>query len=277
LPIPWKPARYAIQSLLRRRPLFICRSPLANASGLILPEPPLRQPALEIIINVAMEEAKKHNASFLIFDYLEEEQTHWSDWSKQFTPLAVSDPGTRMEIHWSSFDQYLAHLTPKNRKHYRQHLREAERREIKIDQHDCATDIDAAPALIQRIESRHRASANPWTKRMLENANLVDATWLAARMNDRLVGCELILEDNGTQLVTALGLAENVSPTYFLLGYEDIRGAIEKGVRILRWGSGAYEVKQRLGFQIEQNNHAVFQGIGKVARLACRLAAKWLG
>ena len=59
LPIPWRPARWAAQGLLRRWPLFVCRSPLSSSSGLILPEPPLRSPALEAIKQIAMEEGKE--------------------------------------------------------------------------------------------------------------------------------------------------------------------------------------------------------------------------
>jgi hypothetical protein len=45
---------------------------------------------------------------------------------------------------------------------------------------------------------------------------------------------------------------------YFVLGYEDIRYAIEHGARTLRWGSETYEVKERLGFEPEGHNNLIF-------------------
>jgi hypothetical protein len=61
---------------------------------------------------------------------------------------------------------------------------------------------------------------------------------------------------------------------YFVLGYEDIRYAIESRAHTLRWGAGVYDVKERLGFEPEGYNNLIFasrwallQGIGRrVAR-----------
>jgi hypothetical protein len=39
-----------------------------------------------------------------------------------------------------------------------------------------------------------------------------------------------------------------------MLIYESLKLAFEHQIRLLRWGSGAYEVKQRLGFQKEDNS-----------------------
>jgi predicted N-acyltransferase len=271
LPISWRPARTVLQVVLRRWPLFICRSPLSNSSGLILPDPPLRGPALEAIKQAALEEAKKQKASFLMFDFLEEEQTRWSEWARPFVPYTVTDPGTRMEIQWSGFDQYLGHLSQKARKHYRQYIREAGEVGIRITRHEQVPDIESALALVQDVEKRHGSTPSPWTRGMLENAGLAGAIWLTASVNDRLVGCELILDDNGTQMVTALGLAQDFRHAYFLLGYADIQCAIERGMHALRWGSGAYEAKRQAGFELEKNNNIVFCGasplLSQVARL----------
>jgi predicted N-acyltransferase len=261
LPISWRPVRAVLQAVLRRWPMFACRSPLSNSSGLILPEPPLRGPVLEAIKQTAMEEAKKYKSSFLVFDFMEEEQTRWNEWTKLFVPYMITDPGTRMEIKWSNFDQYLGHLSQKARKHYRQYIREAEEVGIRITRHDHVPDIESALALVQDVEKRHGSTPSPWTRRMLKNAGLVGATWLTANVNDRLVGCELILADYDTQMVTALGLDRDFRHAYFLLGYADIQYAIEKRMHTLRWGSGAYEAKRQAGFELEKNNNIVFCGI----------------
>ena len=271
LPIPWVPLRYAIQTVLQHWPLFACRSPLANASGLILPEMHLRQSAMETLINVAKEEARRYKTSFLLFDYMEAEQTNSGKWPKGFLPVAIQDPGTVMEITWSDFDEYLASLKPKVRKHYRQYNREAEKLSVKILCQDHVTDIEPALALVRKVEQRHRSSPNPWAQSLLENAKSSGAIWVTAKQNDRLVGCELILDDNGTQMVASLGMAADFPHIYFLLGYADIRHAIEKGYRFLRWGSGAFEAKQRLGFELENNNYIVLHGTSPVFQTITRL------
>jgi predicted N-acyltransferase len=261
LPIQWQPAQSAAQVLFRRRPLFICRSPLSTTSGLILPAPPLRQAVLETITRIARLEAAKYSASFLYFDYMENEESPVGEWHKPFKRYAVSDPGTQMAIKWASFDQYLGTLSPKARKHYRQYIREAEEVGICITRHDHVPNIESALTLVQDVEKRHGSTPSPWTRGMLENAGLVGGIWLAASVNDRLVGCELVLDDNGTQMVTALGLAQDFRHAYFLLGYADIQYAIEKGLHTLRWGSGAYEAKHQAGFDLERCNSIIFCGV----------------
>jgi predicted N-acyltransferase len=273
MPINWAPARYLAQALLRRWPLFICRSPLANASGLLLPDPPLRHLALATLSKVALQEAKKYNASFLLYDFLDNEQAGWDDWFKPYFSYSFSDPGTKMEIAWSSFERYLESLSPKVRKHYRQHQREAKRLGIQIREPDTVTNIDKVIGMVQSVERRHGSTPNPWTRGMLENLGMVDGVWLSASREGRVVGCELILEDNGTHMVTALGLADSVSHIYHLLGYADIRHAIETGARFLRWGSGSYDTKRRLGFEIERNNCVVFYGLNPLSRLVARITS----
>jgi hypothetical protein len=272
LPIAWTPVRNSIHRYLKRRPLFVCRAPLANLSGLILPEPPRREAVLQTLVEAARQEAKKEGASFLLFDYLDKEQANWNEWRRQFTALQIADPGTRLEIGWQDFEAYLAGLSQKTRKHYRQYTREAASLGITVKAHEQVPDIEAAMGLIRRIERKHGASPNPWTRRMLEAMGLVNATWWEVRREGRLLGCELVLEDNGTRMVTALGLAEEAAHAYFLLGYADLREAIESGSKVMRWGSGAYEAKKRMGFRLEENNFVVFQGLGGLPRFIGRLA-----
>jgi predicted Rossmann-fold nucleotide-binding protein len=89
---------------------------------------------------------------------------------------------------------------------------------------------------------------------------MVDATLVTATIGNRLVGSELVMNDAGVYCVKALGLDYAIPYVYFILGYADIRYAIEKSARILRWGSGVYDTKRRLGFQLESNNYIVFTG-----------------
>lgn len=244
---------------MHRWPLLVCQAPLADASGLILPEEPsLRDAALETVAQIAQEQTQQLGTSFLIFDYLDEKETKYTGWPKSCIAATISDPGTYLTVAWNDFDSYLNHLSRKNRKHYRQNCRYANELGVEITLHSEVTDIDSTIVLTRNVEKKHRSAPYPWTRGLLENAAMVDATWIAAKIGSRLVGCELVMNDAGAYCVKALGLDYDVPYIYFLLGYADIRYAIEKGSHILRWGSGAYDAKRRLGFQMEDNNYIVF-------------------
>jgi len=258
-PLPVPPlAQFILQPLLRCWPLLICRSPLSNASGLILPEPPLRRTALEAILSAAHDEARKFKASFLVFDFLEQEQLHWDDWPSRFAHFQVPGPGTCMEIRWQSFDEYLNQLSKNERKHYKRTRKETERMGLRVTRQVSVSDIETAEALARNVERRYHNAPNPWLRGMFENLGMVNGAWLTAAIGNRLVGSELVLHDGDAQIHAALGLEKDIPYTYLALGYEGIRIAIEKKMRLLRWGSGAYDLKRRLGFQIENNNIVLF-------------------
>ena len=99
---------------------------------------------------------------------------------------------------------------------------------------------------------------------------MVDTVWIAAEVKDRLVGCELVVGDRDSWRVMALGRVYGYDYVYFVLGYADIRYAIEAGAQVLYWGTCAYDVKRRLGFGLESNHHLTFathhQGLDWIAR-----------
>jgi hypothetical protein len=256
LPVP-RPARPLLQAYIRRRPLFICRSPLSNSSGLALPESPLRESSLAAIIHAAHAEFKAQKGSLLLFDFIPGNCTH--DWPPGYVPVAVSDPGMVMHLQENSFEAYLAAGNKKDRQHYRRSLRQAEGLGIRVTRRNHVTNTQEALLLIRNVEKKHGASPNPWIEGMFENLHLVESTWLEARQDGRLVGCGLLLYDQDAQLAAALGLADDVPYAYFQLVYASLQEAFSRQVRTLCWGSGAYEVKRRLGFSPETTNHAIVQ------------------
>ncbi len=270
LPVGTGLLRRLVHAIFRRWPLMICRAPLSSTSGLTLPDPPLRAAALEAIVAAALEQARAHHASFLLFDYLRTEEMNLAARSDRFTGVTIPDPGTCLPIRWTDFESYLQDLSQKTRKNYRRNCRAGEGLEIKVNRQQTVTDIDAAIPLIRNVEARHDSAPNPWVRGMLEHADWVDSVWLTATKNGRLVGCELMLGDRETWLVTAPGRDYSVSYVYFLLGYADIRFAIETGAQALRWGSCAYETKRRLGFQLEDNNHTVITANNRLLRALAR-------
>jgi hypothetical protein len=92
---------------------------------------------------------------------------------------------------------------------------------------------------------------------LLENFSMIDGTWLEIHKDEKLVGCGAALRDNRFQLTTALGLEDDVPSGYFLLLYTALQEAFEQNVRLVRFGSGSYDIKRRLGLHLEDTNHAM--------------------
>ena len=272
LPLP-SVARQFMASILKHRPLLICRSPLADTSALLLPGEPLRDEALAALTRAAQEQFKKQRCSFLVFDFLLTEQLRYAGWASGLEPITLSEPGTYMPLEWDSFERYLEEGNKKDRQHYKKSIKEAEDNGLVLSKHTSVSDVDTALRLIQNVSIWHGSAPNPWMRGLLENFSLLDGTWLALRKEDKLVGCGAVMRDNKFQLATALGLEDDVPGGYFYLLYAALQEAFEHKVRLVRFGTGAYDVKRRLGFHLEDTNHAMVAFAGFPARAAKKLAA----
>ncbi len=271
LPISSELARRLVGAVLRRWPVLFCRSPWrTETTGLILPDSPCHDEALTTITQVAWEQARQHQASFLVFDYLEYSDVEGVPWPEPLVPTTLSGPGTRLTITWPDFENYLKHLSKSARKDYRRHRNRAADLNVRVSRHPTATLLGEAMVLIRNVEKRHQAAPDPWARLALENAGMVDATWLTAEIGERLVGCGLLIGDGKTRILKLMGLDYDARYAYFQLIYEAIRCAIEDGVQVLRGGSGSYEIKQRLGFELEHNNYITFAASNRALRWAGR-------
>src|SRR5512134_973162 len=83
LPLP-EVARRFMASVLKHRPLLVCRSPLADTSALLLPGEPARDEALTVLAQAAQDQFKEQRCSFLVFDYLLTEQLRYPAWPAGF-------------------------------------------------------------------------------------------------------------------------------------------------------------------------------------------------
>jgi predicted N-acyltransferase len=274
LPLPGA-LRAILRPVLRRRPLLICRSPLANISGLILPAGPERAAVLERLLSNVLAVAREHACSFVLFDFVEAAELE-RPWPAGLRTASVAEPGTWMPFHWDSLEAYLADGNKDDRQHYKRSLRKAAELGICVQRRPNVSNLEQALALIRGVEARHGAAPSPWMKSLLEHLPEAGGTFLEAVIGNRLVGCGALFYDGEAQLATALGLAEDVPYVYFALVYASLEEACERRVRLLRWGSGAYEVKRRLGFRLETNNHAVFAGTRPTSALIARLAGEKL-
>lgn len=270
LPLP-EVARRFMAEILKHRPLLVCRSPLADTSALLLPGEPLRDEALAVLAKAAYEEFKKQRCSFLLFDYLLTEQLRYPTWPQGFEPVTISEPGTYMPMEWGSFEEYLDAGNKHDRQHYKRSLREAEKNGLVLSKHTSISDVDTALRLIRNVSIWHGSAPNPWMRGLLENFSMIDGTWLEIRKEGQLVGCGAVVRDNKFQLALALGLEDDVPGGYFLLLYSALKEAFEHKVRLVRFGSGAYDVKRRLGFHLEDTNHAMVAMAGISSRAVKKL------
>jgi predicted N-acyltransferase len=261
--------RKVAAAAFKRWPLLICRSPLSYTTGLAFGDESRRQDILSEFAKTSLYIGKRQRVSFIIFDYLS--KAHTGGWPASFSVIADMEPGTRMENRWVSMDEYLDSGNKKDRQHYKRVVREARKSGIRIDRHLSAENIDDALPLIRNVEKEHGALPNPWACQMLENMRMVNSCYLTATIDEELVGCGLIFEDNETQMTSVLGLARDVPYAYFMLVYESLKLAFEHKVRVLRWGSGAYDVKQRLGFSLEDNGSLVFTAVNPYLQKALQL------
>jgi predicted N-acyltransferase len=266
IPVPSRVVRYLVSNVLRRWPLMACRIPLANCSGLILPEPPLRDAALKTIIHILHNEARRYNALFALFDYLSTNERYWACWPNTVAATEFSNPGTRLTIAWADFEDYLKSLRKSAYKDYRRHCNRAADLGVEVKRSPQVTDLTRAMGLIRNVEQNHDSAPNPWARMMLQHANMVDSVWLTAEIEDQTVGCGLLLGDRGTWFLALLGLDYSVRYVYFQLVYEAVRSAIELGARTLRGGGGAYDMKQRLGFELDDDSHVRFTANNRVLR-----------
>ena len=272
LPLP-SVARRFMSSVLKRRPLLICRSPFADTSALLLPGEPLRDEALIVLTQAAREQFKKQRCSFLVFDFLLTEQLKYSGWALGFEPISLSEPGTYMPMQWDSFESYLESGNKKDRQHYKKSIQEAEANGLVLSRKQSVSDIDTALRLIKNVSIWHGSAPNPWTRGLLTNFSMIDGTWLELHKEGKLVGCGAVVRDNKFQLATALGLEDDIPGGYFYLLYSALQEAFVHDVRLIRFGTGAYDVKRRLGFHLEDTNHAMVSFAGIPERAAKKLVA----
>jgi len=272
--------RYGAERLLRRWPLFTCEAPLASASGLILPESPLRAAALKAIAETSLKLGKEMDASFSLFGYLDDREVNQPGWPKEFSAVSFPDAETQLLINWHSYDEYLRSLAKSTRRNIRLHGEQAAKMGVVVTIHPDVQELERVVTLVQDVECYHRVSQRPWTRAMLENAGMVDSAWIAARIDGRLVGCCSLIGDGDVQIATLLGLDYSVPQfiyVYYQIMYAAVRCAIERGGRILDGGGGAYELKRRLGFQKLPDDYLLVAAAGKSFRLLFRILSQWMG
>jgi hypothetical protein len=276
IPIASKWLRDALGQMLQRRPLLVCRTPVADASGLCLPtDPTLRPQALEVIARTSLKLAAQYKASFVLFPYLLHDQAREAGWPASFTAVDLPGPATRLMIRWTDFESYLKQLPRSTRNYFRHNRNRAKDLDLRVEAGKEPVSSEEAMRFIRNVEDEHGSPHNPWAASIIQNAGLADSTWFIASTGARMAGCLLTFQDGENGLLSLIGLDYGIPYAYFQLLYEAIGYAIGKGVKTLWGGTGAYQFKQSLGFELVDNTWAVFAGRRKVLQFLGRMAARW--
>ncbi|MDH5605877.1 MAG: GNAT family N-acetyltransferase [Anaerolineae bacterium] len=264
LPVTSLVGKLGINLLFKLWPLMICQSPMANAGGLILPDSDQRTVVFDLIMEEAAKQMGEYKASFLVLDFMTRSDAEHLRFEGNLVPVELPEQGTYLNILWNNFEGFISNLSAKERKNYRQNRNKAAKLGVQIRVMERSPAIEETMALIAAHDKSYRTPVNPWTENMLEYSHLVNSVWIGAYVGEKLVGCGLLLEDNGSWVATAMGRDYDYPYVYFVIGYESIKYVIENGGGILRWGTGAYQYKKRLGFQLEDTNFVSFMAGNKL-------------
>lgn len=277
LPISSKPLRTLVGRVFQKHPLMICRTPVIDASGLLLPtDPEVRAAAIGTIARAAQSECSRRNVSFVLFPYLEPDDAQTLAWPPEFSAVDLAVPGTRLKVIWPDFDDFIRQTPRSTRNYYKHNRNRSTDLGIQVRREEQVSAPEKALPLMRNVERHHRSAPNPWAPAMLENAGMVDATWHTAAARGRLAGCLITYKDQGSGLLGPIGLDYDVPYAYFQLVYDAIGKAIEDRCDTIWGGTGAYPFKQSLGFELTTNTWAVFAGRHRSLQNAGRYLVRWM-
>lgn len=255
----------------KRRPLLVCEIPVAAASGLILPADRAAARAALKVLSTALEGvAQQNRVSFVIFGHLMRDFAHDLDWPKSYEMVRLF-PGTRMPVkRFTDYDAYLSALNKKKRKNIRRNHEAALLSGLSIVRRP-TVDPEKAFELASHVSAKHGEELGEDVRRVLDLSSEVEAVWLVAEKEGRMVGFDLLFGDKNSWKVFITGNDYTTDYLYFLLSEEDIRFAIEHGADVLYAGTHLYNYKERLGYERLDDGFVRFRGMNGVSRWLSRL------
>lgn len=258
-----------VNKYLNWRPLVVCRTPLlTDHKGLFVPADPGQQAEfLSEARRQGLEIARQHGGSFVLFDYLlaEEVDYDWGDFLKVKDFLNV---GTCMHVEWDTFDDYMDALKETNKKAHknvRHNIRYAEEERIVIHFQHETPPVEEIVRLLRIKLKRYKVKLDAqWARdivRALSTLPEPNAMWVVACRDEKMVGCELLLNDDQSHVCKPVlyGRDYDVEYVYFPMCYEDIRYSIENlHAKTIIYDTEAYDFKRRMGFGPDRRNSLVF-------------------
>jgi uncharacterized protein len=165
--------------------------------------------------------------------------------------VLVAGGATRMEVTWSSFDEYLSWLPHTRRYFVRRELRRFAESGLSVSVEPLSDWYERVGELVANVERRHHQAGDPtrWTRIVHEKARELGESALVflARSDDVAVACSLFFSWEGALYAWAWGCDYDRcgdDAEYFnLVYYLPIRHAIEHGLSTIHFGVEAYRAK----------------------------------
>jgi len=270
-------AKRAAQQLLRWFPLFSCENPLTETSGLAFLPGYADVTTAQALLNALRGAARAHGAFFLGLDYLDADESALIRTTASDGVIVEMMPDTYLPIEAATWEAFVADLPYRQRKDVRRELRRADAAGYRIERWDrfAARSGELYP-LVTNVHRQHGEPTVPVRQDVYAAAErfLPGSIALVVRREARIVACGLILRDGDLLLPTLAGLEySEAAVAYPLLAYGAVRHAIESGGRGILFGTTSYEIKQRLGCQLQPRAYA-FSTRSRLCNAVLRWAAR---
>jgi len=250
LPIASKTIQWAAQKMIRHSPVVACEIPLAQFSSIHLAAGVDPANILPPLTEFTEELARQNRASFVYFNdtVFPTGQNPQVDrlWFPNYVPYEFP-PEYYLPIEWPDFSNYLASRSPSTQKDYRRHLNRT--KDVQLSVGEISQPIAPILELIQNVNEKHGNPETFWAEAAIKHQHLVNGTWITATLHGRLVGCGLLVGNEGNHRLLLLGMDYEVWGIYFRMMYTAIETAINQGTKRLFAGTGSAQFKSNLGFQ----------------------------
>ncbi|HEY8118848.1 MAG TPA: GNAT family N-acetyltransferase [Methylophilaceae bacterium] len=226
--------------------------------------------------------AKREDASVIAFkDILESDTGRFAEPLIQagFSRVGNMPVGIN-RVDYASLDEYLETLSYATRKNLRRKRKVLP--QMQIEEHDgMPPDLDAIYQLYLSCYERSELKFEKLTKQFFESvATLMpdNCRFVLYRAEGKLIGFNLLLHRNGVLLDKYIGLDHLLGRKYnlyFLSWLHNIEMSIRDGFHIFQSGQAAYEMKIKLGSELQQT-YVFFRHRNPVFNPLLKLASKFL-
>ncbi len=272
--------RAFVTRLLSQYPMVYCHAPPANIaqmSGLILP-PGDEVAALHLIHDTLWQIAAVRPSSYLVMGWLSAHERQFIEQLEGYTLLP--DSNMVLELSAPSFDKFIEKLSKSARRNFRDNNKFAEEMNLRVERAThYSQHSERLWELINNVDDHHKnVGTTPYHRdafSTIERDFAGQQTMLLAWAGEKLVGCLLLLHDQGVLRITLIGRDYDYEYVYFQIFYEMVRYAIEHGLQRIYGGTGAEQFKRSLGFQDVPTYIAMTAQAQLLRWLATRIQRQW--
>jgi predicted N-acyltransferase len=238
------------------RPLRVCGSPIGNAECGVYFDPGLAPADRRAAFARIAEEVQRAGGLGPTYFFKEFPDDAVAEYASELERLGFfpvdPGPGTRLDIRWTSFDDYMTAMRTKYRHQLKKDLKAGEGLEFALL--DSFADLAAAATPLYRNVVAHAATTLQVAdeKFFAAVSDFEQAHLLVARPRDtkQLVGVNLLLFGDTVMHNIYIGFDYEQNKKYriyFNLFEQSLRLAIERGCRVGYFGQTSYDFKARMG------------------------------